>query len=352
MIKSIQLRNFESHKNTILEFSPHINIISGQSDNGKSSIIRGLYWIKDNKPASNPMISFWNRDSKGLPIKPTYTEITLKEGGRIRRERSSKLGGYLLGDKPLEAVGQSVPPEVTETLNLSEVNIQYQFDRPFLLDDGPAEVARLFNRTIKLDLIDSVQAEAERSRRSITQEISSGEDKIKELTIAVDSYRWIEKAEKILVKVEELEESIEVDDKKLSRLKELIGSYIDYKKQAIAFKKIAECKSISDETDKVNSNIEELEYKKNRIDELIASAKKLESSLEVLEKIKDKTELVDKIDSLIAIIKEKEKDKERIDSLIKEVKWNQILMDDETVNLFELKKQLPDTCPLCGAKLE
>ena len=107
MIHSIRLKNFESHKNSVFEFSPYINIISGQSNHGKSSVIRSIYWIKDNKPSGSSMVSFWNRDKKGNPKQRTFAEIVAGEDEvAIRRERSPDLNGYEINDSSrLEAVG-------------------------------------------------------------------------------------------------------------------------------------------------------------------------------------------------------------------------------------------------------
>jgi len=45
MINSLTIQNFQSHKNTTLEFDNGINIIIGQSDSGKTAIIRALNWV-------------------------------------------------------------------------------------------------------------------------------------------------------------------------------------------------------------------------------------------------------------------------------------------------------------------
>lgn len=50
MIKSIELKNIQSHENTRLDFDKGINVIVGSSNNGKSAILRGLYWARYNRP--------------------------------------------------------------------------------------------------------------------------------------------------------------------------------------------------------------------------------------------------------------------------------------------------------------
>ena len=48
MIKSLHIQNFQSHKKTTLKFHKGINVVIGQSDSGKSAIIRALNWTINN----------------------------------------------------------------------------------------------------------------------------------------------------------------------------------------------------------------------------------------------------------------------------------------------------------------
>ena len=136
MISSLTLQNFQSHKKTTLEFDPHVNAIIGQSNSGKTAILRGLFWAIYNRPSGLSFISYWNRDKKGNPLKFTYASISSNQL-IIKRKRSSNFNGYTLLQNnvktDLEAIGLDVPEQVSKLLNLSEVNIQKQMDAPFLL---------------------------------------------------------------------------------------------------------------------------------------------------------------------------------------------------------------------------
>ena len=75
MISGLLLKNFQSHKKTILHFHPGVNAIIGKSNSGKTAILRALYWIIYNRPSGISFVSFWNRDKKGNPIEPTLAQI-------------------------------------------------------------------------------------------------------------------------------------------------------------------------------------------------------------------------------------------------------------------------------------
>ena len=49
MIRSINIKNIQSHKDTTLEFSPGINAIVGSSNKRKKAVLRALYWAVYNK---------------------------------------------------------------------------------------------------------------------------------------------------------------------------------------------------------------------------------------------------------------------------------------------------------------
>jgi exonuclease SbcC len=64
MIDSLSIQNFQSHEKTELEFDEGINIIIGQSDSGKSAILRALNWVVNNKPNGEAFKSNWGGDTK------------------------------------------------------------------------------------------------------------------------------------------------------------------------------------------------------------------------------------------------------------------------------------------------
>lgn len=348
MLKSIHLRNFESHRNTLIEFSPGINIIAGASNHGKSSIIRGLYWIKDNKPNGSPMVSFWNRDSKNNPKKNTFVEAILSNGNTLRRERSPDLNGYRIGDDKLEAVGMSIPDEVTKVLNLSDVNMQYQFDRPFLLDESPAEVARFFNKTIRLDIIDKVQQKAEELRKSINRDIKNSEERIKTIINQIETYNWTKKVEPLIDELEENEKEIEKDSKDSVVISSLIEEYNKHQSALIKLEKISDLKPLIDGIDELIDDIDEGGDEFKKIKNLLQDKLKSEKKLQEIGKLLDLNKAIESIDKI-------DKSLETYSNMVKSLKFliNESEECQELINFYSLeeekyKKLIPNICPLCG----
>lgn len=135
MITRIELNNFQAHKHTVIDLDKGVNVITGETDNGKSSIVRAIRWVVENYPQGIDKInSNWNEDLKEPLSVKLYTE-----NGYVERIRTKDRNGYNIcknGEKEikLDAIGKgNVPKEVTEFLNVSDVNFQYQLDPPYLL---------------------------------------------------------------------------------------------------------------------------------------------------------------------------------------------------------------------------
>ena len=45
MIKKISIKNFQSHINTEIELDPEVTIVTGDSNAGKTSVIRAIKWV-------------------------------------------------------------------------------------------------------------------------------------------------------------------------------------------------------------------------------------------------------------------------------------------------------------------
>jgi len=146
MFKSLRIQNFQSHKDTLINFSSLVNVFIGESSTGKSSIIRALRWVMENKPSGDGFIR------KGS--KKTVVTLTLDTGDVIKRVRLKKDNTYYLNDIVFKAFGVNVPDEIQKILNMGVENFQLQKDSFFLLNKSAGEVGRHFNDVASLEKID------------------------------------------------------------------------------------------------------------------------------------------------------------------------------------------------------
>lgn len=218
MFKSIKLINFQSHIDSQIDLTSGINLITGSSDHGKSSILRAIKWVVENRPTRTSGFRNDQVDEKAeysASIELT-NEISIT---RFKNNLNNTLvNGYrIISTKDnttteLKAVDADVPTEVSDILHMSEVSIQEQHNPYFLLNDKPGAVAAAFNAMIGLSVMDLCVGEAKKLAGScksnlkvldtelirINKELSN----ITDISILVQALQTLEKLD---TNIEELE---------------------------------------------------------------------------------------------------------------------------------------------------
>jgi len=307
MIKSINLMNFQSHKNTKLKFHKGVNVIVGPSDSGKTAILRALNWVRTNRPSGEAYRSLWGGD--------TTVQLEIGKGKFISRERwknenryTMVLGGNHLAIGEFKAMGQSVPEEVSKRLNMDNINIQNQLDAPFLLSNSPPEVCRILNRIASIDSIDLSIKNINSHYRKTKQELERIESWEIELKKQLKIFDPVASMDRILLKAEKRE-------KKINKLKD---------KESILRNIIYTLKNLKD-VDKKITKLVEFELKFNRI-------------LKLKDKLSEKEYFYHKCKYLCDEIIETDR---AINNLEK-----------ETAKLTkEFHRLMPNACPLCGQRI-
>lgn len=339
MINKIEINNFQSHKNTVLEFDKGVNVICGESDNGKSAVIRAIRWVVENYPSGTEKInSNWNDDfKKPLSVK-LYTEK-----GYVERIRDKNRNGYNIcknGEEEikLDAIGRGVPKEVTDFLNVSDVNFQFQLDPPYLITKTSGEASKYLNEIVHLDSIDKIMSIADSDKRQLSSEQKLVEADIKKLEEELKNIEWVDEADNLCKRTEKLYEIVNDIQSKQEELSTQINSY-----EELELSKV--------DLTEHNNLIKQIE------DIVIPDVTELEDSISNYDlygnQIVDLSEaikLVNDIDSIIiSIIIQDTKELEDSISQYSELSNNVQQYEKE---LVELRDSLPSICPLCGNKLD
>ena len=304
MIKKLILNNFQSHTNSELEFSDGINAVVGESDSGKSSIIRIIEWIRTNKPKG---INFIKEGSNNV-LGQLETENAI-----IIRERTSKnTGSYKINNEEYSVMGNDVPEEITTLLNLSDINIQTQLNNHFLILNPSGQIAQYLNNITKLD----------------------------KLTIGVDKLRGIKgKKDEELNLYEKDKSDIETFLK--SGIVETIESLS--KNYKTVSKLIQQETALSQDIEKIRRiiyNIRETEKQKIPEDKLIKLRKKLKESNELFIRLADINNKIKNVENIIF----------NMTSTIQQLEQYNIDIESIRKELQSVKKQLTN-CPYCSSVL-
>lgn len=383
MIKSLKIKNIQSHKDSEFHFHDGINCIVGSSNNGKSAILRALYWVVYNRPlGTDSLLSHWAINDKGNQA--DEMSVTVDNGDVVTRRRFKNENQYIVNDKILNVVKSDVPDEVRTSLNLSDTNIQKQLDEPFLLSSTSGEVAKYFNSIVRLDIIDKILSNVESKRRKCKSEIESLHEKITLQEKELGGYDWIDSANELIAEYDSVDrycnECNSIVDDLIDSIDEynvaLSGIY-DFSKENDTLSK---CDKVSNEMKNIEVEIGDIEKslndyaefdchiydfsnenrlleRINRMNSIVDDANyiQLEKSIDSYNSLIDDSfdfsnelKLIDEIESVDLSLKNE------IESLSSSI-TDYVCANNEKVfndgEIERLKKSLPEICPLCGGKL-
>lgn len=230
MIKSLTVRDFQSHQESHLDFVPGVNVIVGDSDSGKSALLRALYWIRENRPTSTEYI----RNGSGTEGKrgakrmgTAEASIEVQRGGHtttVTRTRGQDVNQYKVDNEPFNALGKDVPAEVTAALKLDKINIQKQIDLPYLILETPGQVAATFNKFTNLDRIDEAIALVSSGLRDRAAKKNEVDEQLATVQAELRGYAHLDEFEKLVEVYEEVRTELDATLSKHTALLECIDA--------------------------------------------------------------------------------------------------------------------------------
>ncbi|SHG99984.1 exonuclease SbcC [Thermosyntropha lipolytica DSM 11003] len=233
-LKYLYIKNFQSHKDTVVEFSPGLNILVGESDQGKTAVIRALRWL------------YYNKSPKGdfIRIGEDYCSVTaeLSDGTRVSRiKKGKKINRYEIkypdGTNYVEdKVGNQVPERVQEILGNGrlyidsdkyiDISIASQLEPPFLLTESDGDKAKIIGLIADLDIIDAAGRRLLLDINQANGRKKDLEEEIKNLNRELEAYDDLDYKKSILEKGQRLLNTIAQKEQLLTRLQEMKDRWI------------------------------------------------------------------------------------------------------------------------------
>ena len=246
MFKKLSITNFQSHKDTFITFDPGINVITGTSRSGKTAVLRALRWLYENRPRGNNFIRHTTtRADVILSVDNNDKEVM------VARVRDKKDNCYIINtssnmlavdDVKYEALRGTVPEEVSEVLNISDINIQSQFDPYFLILDTPGSVGQYVTKITKLDEVDQLLRRFSSKIRKTEEIITAVDNSVDECNSKLDELDRID--------FKKYAYSLSVFKTASSRIDDITSSLLELTKL------INSTKSAFKQLDKIDPNIE------------------------------------------------------------------------------------------------
>lgn len=191
MLEKLKLLNFQGHIDSTLEFSKGVNVIIGESDEGKSSIIRAIEYLGLNSPSKNNYKNRKCKDKDLMQIAGTFN------GTLVTRLKSKTINQYQINDeKPFKALKTELPDEVQQIMNLKDINIQSQSDAYFMLNLTPGQVAKKINKVVNLEVMHKVLSGTKTDITDAKQNVLFWTTKKDEYIKEVKDLAWVVEARK------------------------------------------------------------------------------------------------------------------------------------------------------------
>ncbi len=287
----------------MLEFSNGLNVITGNSDSGKTAIIRAIKWALFNEPRGDFFIREGSSD--------VSVTVFFNNGLIIKRLRGKSKNKYIMTtpsneEYQFDGFGSSVPAEIVEAISMTTIplgqnskvilNIQDQLDGPFLLQESPSIKASAIGRLNEVNYIDDAlrdvikdnkgNAQIERKLMGEKEKLESEIDEYKYLNDYIERSKrlneiisQIESTENTILNLQALENEFREITKDIAKIKMTLNALgsVDKLREYILLieNKNLKFKDYSTTLEKFNSNL-------IAIKEIESSLKKL-SNLENLE---------------------------------------------------------------------
>lgn len=191
-IVKVILDNFQSHEHTEMNFTDGLNIIVGESNNGKTAVLRGIMWAITNQPLGTDFIMAGKDECS--------VTICYDDGTSIKRGRTLKDTGYydiyyrddngtlqrgqyrgFTNAVPVEVANVHQMPKVSITKDIeTHLNVLSQLDGPFLLTESPMTKAAAIGRITGTHVIDAGIKESNKTIQNNRKVIKTYESDISE----------------------------------------------------------------------------------------------------------------------------------------------------------------------------
>jgi len=156
MIEGIDIKYYQSHLDTSIDFHPGTTAITGLSMDGKTAILRAFEQLRTNRPLGTRRIYRYEKEPLEIVLRVDGHRVGMKKGEKPIDSEGNKSMYWI--DYPngsrqeFKTIGVGPPPpQVVELIGVSDIAIQKQLDAYLLVTSTAGEIAKTINRITGLD---------------------------------------------------------------------------------------------------------------------------------------------------------------------------------------------------------
>jgi DNA repair exonuclease SbcCD ATPase subunit len=198
MLKKIIIKNFQKIRKKVIHFDPHVTLLIGPNDKGKSATLRAIRWVLTNRPTGKSLI---RRGSK-------QAEVVLQVDKHTIRRSIGATNTYHLDNERFKSFGTRTPDAIGRLANVSAINFQRQHEANFWFSLSPGQIAKELNKLVDLETIDRIQSTIAKRIRDKKAELNVCKQRLGEAKIAVWQLKWLDRFNVKMGKMGELDATI------------------------------------------------------------------------------------------------------------------------------------------------
>ncbi len=350
MIRSTAISNFQSHKNSEIEFSEGLNIITGASDAGKSAIIRALLWAITNKPSGD---SYRNWDIKD----PVKVKIDFDDGW-ISKDRSGPKNTYETELGRLEAFRTDIPEEIQNVTKITEFNIQTQHQPYFLLQDSPGEVARKLNDLVGLDVIDRLYKNIGSKISDKKSRVKFSSERISNFESQIENLSYLDEISIIIDELDKDASQLEIVRQRVQSVRNLLSSLAVLNSKIYSTKNILKLEPFVKGVQQRIKDLSDIKSDQEVLNSVVSKLKKVTAHLESEREWLAVEPEYKKVTTLITDIKKKQEDFAALGKLLGLIdKATTSISTSSSITSLKIRKYLTllrehKICPVCSSPIE
>lgn len=274
MFKAIKLRNHQGHEDAELELVKGVNVIYGLSQAGKTSIIRAIKLLSKNRPGGARFYSNFAPDTGKTEVEieldDNRTVSIIKEIRRNKKTKEKELSStlYKIGENEYQP-GKDVPDEVTAALNIGEINISSQFDKPFLILSSPGEIGRTINRLTKLEEVDGWKSEFTKEINKNKQKTDIISEEAKKIEQELARYKGFEDLEDLIQELTKIDKEITQQQAQRFSIDRSLIKIEGVEKKLQTLEKQVSVESLVKQIEKIDADYERLIDQKRLLNDFI-----------------------------------------------------------------------------------
>lgn len=284
MIESLHVQHFQSLDDVTLELAP-FTVIVGPSSSGKSALTRALNTLIANR-RGHAFISHGERIAS-ITAKTSNGTVTLTRGKGTSDNSyviiPSDPSHPLAPQTTYSKLGGEVPQEVSQFLGIDPrdpIAFASQFDKPYLLDDSPAEIARTLGSLTNATVLLEGARESNRRKLDHKRTLTTRQSDLEAITERVPQYRALKTQSAALTAAEQHIESARAIQQDIDSLTRAIEAHEINAQRAAALAGAADFE-IPDEQQLLDAARDYLSFRKD-LAALVQATQHEQSTLDAL----------------------------------------------------------------------